>query len=165
GIIMSMAAALTFLPAALVLLGRAAFWPFRPRYGAEPLQRRSAWRRVAGLVGRHPRRVWIVTALVLAAFAAFIPRLDASGAPQDELFLAEVDSVAGNDVLAAHFPAGAATPLLVTAPAERAEEVVEVVERHDRVVTASPVSSTEPGMQPDPEAPPEIVDGRVLVRA
>src|SRR3954468_13123388 len=34
-ILLAMVAALTFLPAALVLLGRAAFWPFRPRYGDE----------------------------------------------------------------------------------------------------------------------------------
>ena len=49
-------AALTFLPAALTLLGRAAFWPFRPQYGVEPKQGRG-WPRVAALVGRRPRRV------------------------------------------------------------------------------------------------------------
>src|SRR4051794_35972999 len=49
-------AALTFLPAALTLLGRAAFWPFRPRYGVEPTQARG-WPRIAALVGRRPRRV------------------------------------------------------------------------------------------------------------
>ncbi|MFW6091433.1 MAG: MMPL family transporter, partial [Actinomycetota bacterium] len=170
GIVMSLAAALTFLPAALVVLGRAAFWPFRPRYEPEAaerqdVQRRGAWWRVARLVGRHPRRVWVVTAVVLAALAAFIPRLDASGVAQEELFLNEVDSVAGSDALAEHFPAGAATPLLVAAPEEDADEALGVLRQHDRVVQASPVSTTGPGAQPDPEAPPEVVGGRVLLRA
>src|SRR4029453_13947783 len=48
-------AALTFLPAALTLLGRGAFWPFRPRFGTEPKPGRG-WQRVAALVGRRPRR-------------------------------------------------------------------------------------------------------------
>src|ERR687893_373496 len=43
---LSVIAALTFLPAALVLLGRAAFWPFRPRYGVQPPEGRG-WQRVA----------------------------------------------------------------------------------------------------------------------
>lgn len=170
GIAMSLAAALTFLPAALVLLGRAAFWPFRPRYEPEPAQRESArrhgaWWRVAGLVGRHPRRVWAATAVVLAALAAFIPRLDASGVAQEELFLNEVNSVAGNDALAEHFPAGAATPLLIAAPAEDSDEAIDVIREQDRVVRVSAVSAAGPGMQPDPQAPPEVVDGRVLLRA
>src|SRR3712207_1255250 len=41
---LSVLAALTFLPAALTLLGRAAFWPFRPRYGVEPPEGRG-WQR------------------------------------------------------------------------------------------------------------------------
>src|SRR3712207_784944 len=41
---LAVVAALTFLPAALTLLGRAAFWPFRPRYGVEPPEGRG-WQR------------------------------------------------------------------------------------------------------------------------
>src|SRR5918998_596061 len=51
----AMLAALTFLPAVLVLLGRAAFWAFRPRYGSEQRHGRG-WERVAEVVGRRPRR-------------------------------------------------------------------------------------------------------------
>src|SRR3712207_2131988 len=53
---LSVVAALTFLPAALTLLGRTAFWPFRPRFGVEPAPGRG-WDRVAALAGRRPRRV------------------------------------------------------------------------------------------------------------
>src|ERR687893_229597 len=67
---LAVVAALTFLPAALTLLGRAAFWPFRPRFGVEPGEGRG-WGRVAGLVGRRPRRVLLVSLAALIAAAAF----------------------------------------------------------------------------------------------
>ena len=61
-------AALTFLPAVLVLLGRAAFWPFRPQYGSEHRHGRG-WERVAQIVGRRPWRVlvWSLVGLFVAA--------------------------------------------------------------------------------------------------
>ena len=43
---LAIVAALTFLPAVLVLLGRAAFWPFRPQFGSEHRHGRG-WERVA----------------------------------------------------------------------------------------------------------------------
>ena len=55
---LAMVAALTFLPAVLVLLGRAAFWPFRPQFGSEHRHGRG-WERVAQIVGRRPWRVLI----------------------------------------------------------------------------------------------------------
>ena len=54
-IALAVLAALTFLPAVLVLLGRAAFWPFRPRYGDQHEHGRG-WQRVADGVGRRPGR-------------------------------------------------------------------------------------------------------------
>src|SRR3712207_9210268 len=52
---LSVLAALTFLPAALTLLGRAAVWPFRPRYGVEPPEGRGG-QRVPPPGGRRPPR-------------------------------------------------------------------------------------------------------------
>ncbi|MCZ9337608.1 MMPL family transporter, partial [Streptomyces sp. TRM76130] len=43
GIVCAVLATLTFLPAVLVLLGRAAYWPARPRPTEE---RRGVWHRV-----------------------------------------------------------------------------------------------------------------------
>ena len=69
-------AALTFLPAVLALLGRAAFWPFRPRIGlGAPASPAGSG---AGSPAGRPRGralVWIVTALVLLVGAAFLPQL------------------------------------------------------------------------------------------
>src|SRR3712207_7252453 len=76
-------AALTFLPAALMLLGRAAFWPFRPRFGVEPQPGRG-WPRVAALVGRRPRRVLALSVGALIAAAVFAPTFEADGIPISE---------------------------------------------------------------------------------
>src|SRR3954447_19159484 len=90
-------AALTFLPAALTLLGRAAFWPFRPRYGVEPTQARG-WPRIAALVGRRPRRVLLVSVACLLA-AAFAPTFEANGIPISQAIQGESNGVAGQDAL------------------------------------------------------------------
>jgi RND superfamily putative drug exporter len=53
-VVFSMLAALTFLPAALTLLGRAAYWPSRPVHGSQERDTAGIWGKVAGLVGRRP---------------------------------------------------------------------------------------------------------------
>ena len=63
---------------------------------------RKLWGRVSRLVGRHARRVWVVTALALLAAGAFLPTFKAEGNSQEDLFLNEVESVTGQEVLARH---------------------------------------------------------------
>jgi RND superfamily putative drug exporter len=119
GIAASLLSALTFLPAVLALLGRAAFWPARPAYGSEHPERSGVWGRLAGFVVRRPRRLWVGTALVLAAFAALSPTINASGTSQSEVFLNRTDSVVGQEVAARHFPGGTASPALVVGPRDQ----------------------------------------------
>ena len=63
--------ALTFLPAVLLLIGRAAFWPAIPQldhvHAQDSIGRRGLWGRVAALVGSHPRRTWVLTLAGLLA--------------------------------------------------------------------------------------------------
>ncbi|MBE8517100.1 MMPL family transporter [Amycolatopsis sp. H6(2020)] len=117
GIVSALVSSLTFLPAALLLLGRAAFWPSRRR------SRRTRWERVARLVGARPKLVWAGTALLLAALAAFVPLLRADGVRPADVFLGPTDAVSGQEVLAAHFPGAERSPVVVIAPRERAAEV------------------------------------------
>jgi putative drug exporter of the RND superfamily len=61
GIACALLSMLVLLPAVLVLIGRAAFWPFRPAYGSPPAEEKGVWGRVARLVGRSTTsRVWCV---------------------------------------------------------------------------------------------------------
>lgn len=123
GIGAALLASVTFLPAVLVLLGRAAFWPRRPALGSPHPEAGGAWARVARLVGARPRLTWVVTTLVLLAGVAFVPQLKASGTAQSDVFLTDVESVAGQEVLSRHFPGGSGSPAVVVARAGSAAEV------------------------------------------
>jgi RND superfamily putative drug exporter len=149
-------AALSFLPAALTLLGRAAFWPFRPRYGSEAPQGRG-WARVATLVGRRPRRVLAGSVAALIAAAVFAPAFDADGIPVSDAIQGESNGVAGQEALGRHFDAGAGSPTVVLAPEETWPAVAETASATDGVAAVVPFSAGPPG----PGAEPLVVDGLV----
>jgi putative drug exporter of the RND superfamily len=161
GVAGAMLASLTFLPAALVLLGRAAYWPFRPALGSEHPEVTGAWGRVARLVGRRPRATWVVTLLALAAAAAFVPTFDDDGTAQTDVFLTEVDSVQGQEALNRHFETDAGSPVTILGPAPRLQDIVATATATDGVASAVPMT-TPPGR---PGAEPTVVQGRVMVEA
>lgn len=149
-------AALSFLPAALVLLGRAAFWPFRPRYGSEPKQG-TGWPQVAALVGHRPRWVLAISTLALVAAAVFAPTFDADGIPISDAIQGESDGVAGQEALGRHFDAGAGSPTVVVTPEESWPAVAERAEATDGVATVVPFTAGPPL----PGAEPVVVEGLV----
>ncbi|MDX8055840.1 MMPL family transporter [Lentzea sp. BCCO 10_0798] len=116
---------MTFLPATLALLGRGAFWPFAPKFGSKHPETSGLWARVANLVRRKPRAIWIVTTLVLLVGAAFLPQLKASGTAQSDVFLTPVESVAGQELLSRHFPGGTGSPTVIIAAEDKTAEVVQ----------------------------------------
>ncbi|GAA3666407.1 RND superfamily putative drug exporter [Lentzea atacamensis] len=116
---------MTFLPATLALLGRVAFWPFAPKLGSPHPETTGLWGRTADLVRRRPRAIWIVTTLVLLVGAAFLPQLKASGTAQSDVFLTEVESVAGQEVLSRHFPGGTGSPTVIVAAEGKTAEVLQ----------------------------------------
>ncbi|MEU0169344.1 MMPL family transporter [Streptomyces iakyrus] len=152
---------LTFLPAALALLGRAAYWPSRPKPPEESGEGTGVWRRVARTVNARPRRTWAVTALVLAVFAAFSPSLSSQGVPLDEIFVNDAPSVAAQATLGEHFPGGSGNPAVVIADAGRAAEVTAAARSTEGVASAGAVSASgRPGA-----GEPLAVDGRVRIDA
>ncbi|MFP5369339.1 MAG: MMPL family transporter, partial [Actinomycetes bacterium] len=149
-------AALTVLPAALVLLGRAAFWPFRPHYGSEPPQGRG-WSRVAAAVGRRPRQVLVWSLAALIAAAVFAPSYDADGIPISDAIQGGSNGVAGQEALGRHFDAGAGSPTVVVTPEESWPAVAERAAATDGVATVVPFTAGPPL----PGAAPVVVDGLV----
>jgi RND superfamily putative drug exporter len=128
GVLCAWIAAITLLPALLVILGRWVFWPFVPRFGDEVAEARGAWARLAAGLARRPRVMWVGTAAVLAVLAGFSTMLDATGLPDREAFLTETQSVEGQELLAAHFEAGSANPLVVIGRAEHSDEIIATLE-------------------------------------
>jgi RND superfamily putative drug exporter len=170
---------MTLLPALLLMTGRRSrlvFWPRVPRVvddagvasveSLEHLEARTGiWGRVSALIGRRSRMVWVVTALVLVAAAAWVPTLQASGTSESDIFLTDVESVAGGEILSDHFDAGRVEPITVFAPEVDLLAVEEAVAGLPGVVSALPVpeAAGPPGAPADPDAPARVVDGMVRI--
>jgi putative drug exporter of the RND superfamily len=121
GVGVGMAAMLTLLPALLLTFPRGIFWPYKPRYGSAEPTARGLWARVGWAIAPRPRLVWITTAVLLGVLALGLTGLKASGLTNAQSFRGHPDSVTGETVLAAHFPAGAGEPVIVIgAPAAAA---------------------------------------------
>ncbi len=162
GIVCSVLSALTFLPAALVLLGRTAYWPAKPKPADDKVTGgHGIWHKVAALVDRSPRKVWAITLAALIACAAFAPTLTSKGVPLDEIFVNDAPSVAAQETLGEHFPGGSGNPAVIIAAADRLPEVTEAAERTDGVASVAPVSASgRPG-----GGEPLVVDGKVRIDA
>lgn len=170
-------ASMTFLPALLLVAGRRSrilFWPRRPTMLDDAAEAGAVsrstdavlvgpWGRVARFVGRHARPVWIGTAVLLAVGAAFVPTLKASGTSQTAVYLTPVDSVAGEAVLAAHFPAGDVQPAIVIVPEASVAAVTKAATAVPGVDSATPYTGSQAGGPPAAGAAAKVVDGTVRV--
>lgn len=185
GIVFAMLAALTLLPALLLLCGRAVFWPRRPRFEPEVVEAEHGmrttglWARLAGLIKRRPRVIWIATTVVLLVGAAGVTQLDAVGIPQSDLVLGASEARDGQAALGEHFPGGSGSPAYVVVAEDRLQDAADVLLASDGIdgvsVTAADSPSgtatvTEDGLTavgpPGTPAPePTVVDGDVLLQA
>ncbi len=170
GIFFALLAALTALPALLVLFGRTAFWPFRPKYaepveGAEtPVKTPRLWGAVGRLVSRRPRAVWVTSLVLLGAAALGLLQLQANGVPQTDLLLTQSDSVDGQKLLAKHFDAGSGSPVYIVTKEADADRVVALAASTKDVAGAT-VYTGASGAPGAPTQPAKVVDGTVLVEA
>ncbi|CAN7423847.1 MMPL family transporter [Microbacterium foliorum] len=184
GIVFAMLAALTLLPALLLLFGRAVFWPRRPKFEPEVvaeehgMRKTGLWARLAGMITKSPRAIWIVTTLVLLAGASGVLQLNAVGVPASDLVLGASEARDGQVALGEHFPGGSGSPVYVVVAEDRLQDAADVLLADDGIdgvsVTAADSPSgaatvTEDGLvavgppgAPVPE--PTVVDGEVLLQ-
>ncbi|TDB78010.1 MMPL family transporter [Actinomadura sp. KC216] len=123
GVLCGLAAMITLLPALLVVFGRWIFWPFVPRPGG-PARQGRVWAGVAASISARPRTYWIATAAGLAGLGLIAGTLRI-GPSQAEMFRTEPESVAGQRLVAAHYPAGSSAPADVIAAAAAAGPVMD----------------------------------------
>jgi RND superfamily putative drug exporter len=149
GVAVAALAMLTLLPALLLVGGRRAFWPFVPRFGDEETTGRGFWRRLGARVERRPRRVWVVTTLVLGALALGTLTLD-DDLTTTTIFRGSVESVEGQRLLEQSFPAGAGAPtsVLVRDPA-LLDAVLRAAAASPEVASVGRVETGEPGARFD----------------
>lgn len=177
GILCSLFAALTLLPALMALLGRAAFWPFRPKLvPAEEREpelvtglegQKGLWRATGSLVSRRPRTIWVASVLLLVAASAGVLQLKANGVPQTDVILSASNAVDGQDALARHFDAGSGSPAVVVADQGKAQEVLNSVKAADGVGEAYLLAEGSVPITGAPGTPsePDVREGRVLINA
>ena len=150
GIAFSVLSALTFLPALLALVGKAAFWPFIPKHGMVSLPEdltqpvKGFWPRQARFVARHARPVWIVSTIVLLVAAAGLLQLKADGVPSSDLVLGASEARDGQDVLGEHFPAGSGSPVYVIVPEEDVVDAVAILDDSDGIESVAAASEDSP---------------------
>src|SRR5262249_24745533 len=138
GIAVGMFAMLTLLPALLVIFPRGVFWPYRPTYGSSEPTTRGLWARVGWAIAPRPRLVWITTAVILGILALGLTGLKADGLTNAQSFRGHPDSVTGETVLAAHFPAGAGQPAIVIGNQAAAAPLRAAVARTRGIASVTP---------------------------
>lgn len=142
GIVFSVLAALTFLPALLLACGRTSFWPLRPKFGSEhrvgastdddaAVPTTGLWGGIARLISRHARVVWIGSTLLLLVASLGVFQLKADGVAQSDLILGASEARDGQAALGEHFPAGSASPVYVLAREADAADVIGILEDAD----------------------------------
>lgn len=112
GVLFSVLASLSLLPALLYFFGGVAFWPagrVRGFGGGSG----GLWRRVASFVAGRSRPVWVLTVLLLVVSALGVSQLRADGVPASELVLGQSDARDGQRLLGEHFPGGSGSPVQV----------------------------------------------------
>lgn len=177
GIICSLLAALTLLPALMALLGRAAFWPFRPKLLPDDARepevvvglegQKGLWRVIGTLVFKRPRVVWATSVLLLLVAATGVIQLKANGVPQTDVILSASDAVDGQKALARHFDAGSGSPAVVVASQGSAQQVLSRVKAADGVGEAYLLAEGNVPITGAPGTPaePAVREGRVLITA
>jgi RND superfamily putative drug exporter len=149
GIAVGLLAMVTLLPALLVITGRWVFWPYKPRYGSPDPTSRGLWARAGQRIADRPRSIWILTAVILAVFSLGLIGFRFGTLTQAQSYRGTPSAVAGEKVLAAHFPAGSGQPVQVYGKATAAAPLRAALASTKGIAAVSP---------------PQVKDGLVLIQ-
>jgi RND superfamily putative drug exporter len=162
GIVVSMITILTLLPALLLIFGRWIFWPRIPENDGDDHVMSGSWSKIANSIARKPRKAWIITGVVLLAFASASTTLKADGLGTVDSFTGNPESVVGQKLLETHFPGGEGNPTQVVIDVRKISAVTAAIKSAPGVTDVTPMFDRMeiPG-QPKPEM--KIVNGRAIL--
>jgi RND superfamily putative drug exporter len=158
GIVVSVITILTLLPALLVLFGRWIFWPRKPLNDGDDHVLSGTWSKVANGIARNPRKAWVITSVVLLAFAFNSTTLKADGLGTVDSFTGKPESVVGQKLLLTHFPGGEGDPTQIVTSAAKGDAVIAAVRE------VKGVSEVAYAVDPITQNV-KIVGGKVIVNA
>ena len=162
GIVVSMFTILTLLPALLLIFGRWIFWPRIPENDGDDHVMSGYWSKIANSIDRNPRRAWIITGVVLLAFASASTTLKADGIGTVDTFTGKPESVIGQRLLEKHFPGGQGDPTQIVVAADKIGAVTAAVRNAPGVTEVVPMLAGVPvDGGPTPEV--KVVNGRAIL--
>ncbi|QIG41894.1 MMPL family transporter [Nocardioides anomalus] len=118
----------TLLPALLVICGRWVFWPKRPAYGSDEPNASGFWARVGARIAKAPRKVWIITTVLLLACSLGLFTLKADGLSTEDTYTKEFDSIKGQKLLVEHGLQDNSNTVQVVANTDELDDVLAAVE-------------------------------------
>jgi RND superfamily putative drug exporter len=127
GVLCALAAALTALPALLLVCGCWAFWPNRIRPVMPHKGTANLWAGIGARLARRPRLAWMTTMAILVAAAGGLAGLQL-GLPQSKSFVSGIGAIEGKALLDAHFPPGVEAPTVIIARSPKAAPAARLVE-------------------------------------
>ena len=136
GIASALLVQVTFLPALLLACGRWVFWPAIPRQRAGGHEESRVWGGIGAGVARHPAKIAVAAALLLAAACAGLAALHTDNNPV-ALVPGHPGSVTGAQLLTEHFPVADHDPLTVLAPRGEAGEAAATMRATQGVTAAA----------------------------
>ena len=131
----------TFLPALLLISGRAAFWPRAPRQGIQGRDESRIWSGIGTRVARHPAPVALAAVVLLGAACLSLAALHTDNSPTSSV-KGHPGSVTGQQLLAAHYPAGALDPLDLLTPPQEAAAAAAAARATSGVTSVAPSTPT-----------------------
>jgi putative drug exporter of the RND superfamily len=139
GIVSALLAQATFLPALLLIVGPAAFWPRVPVAGRAGSGQSRLWSGIGTRIARHPARVALAAVVLLGAACTGLAalRIDNSNLAQVK---GNPGSVAGAQLVDDHFPAGLLDPVNLLAPPSQAGAAATVARATPGVAEVLPAA-------------------------
>lgn len=159
GIAVTFVVMVTLLPALLVITGRWIFWPRRPGYGSPEPTQTGFWSKVGRWIAPRPRKVWVVTSVILAIACLGLLRLDTNGLATEDSYTQEFQSITGQQVLVDAGLVDQSNTVMVVANAGSEDAISEAmtglenVEPPKPAVTSGEVTFVEAAIGSDPASP------------
>ncbi|MBJ7357949.1 MMPL family transporter [Nocardioides sp.] len=138
GIAVTCLVMLTLLPALLVIFGRWMFWPKRPAFGSREPNTTGFWARIGDRMATGPRKVWVVTAVLLAVASLGLLALDADGLSTEDTYTKEFDSIKGQKVLVEHGLQDNSNTAQIVADTDQLDAVQEAIAGVDGLGAPTP---------------------------
>jgi putative drug exporter of the RND superfamily len=145
GVAVTLFVMVTFLPALLVIFGRWIFWPKRPHFGSAEPTRTGLWARIGDRISLQPRKVWAVTAALLAIACLGLFKLDAHGLKTEDSFTQKFDSVRAQELILGHGLADNSNTVQVVAKTDQIDAVERAVTAVDGVGAPTDVRPLDNG--------------------